>query len=160
MGDYPKQSGDSDYGDSEYAPSLVNFLLPDDDAEDQEEQLSPASSIASFYEQHDAIRSAAAAEWESGRAESALRESIALGETPDTPGTSSSYTKAAAKTHPKWGPRPPYRVPAARVRPVSRRGQVLPPVPPFDTAGKLTKTSRKTCHPSQNFKRGFEQAGK
>ena len=100
MGDSHKQLGDSDYGDSEYAPSLANlcFLLPD--VEDQEVQLSPASSVASFHEQHIAIQNAAATEH-------AIQASLALGQTPETPGSSSgaassSYSKAPLVTHPKW----------------------------------------------------------
>ena len=162
MGDSHKQSGDSDYCDSEYAPSLVNFhfLLPDDDEEDQEEQLSPASSIACWSEQHDAIRNAAAAEWESEQAEHALRASIALGETPSTPGSSSgaassSYTKAEVTAHPKWAPSPPYPVPEARVRHVTRRGKVLPPVPPFNTARQVDKDFQKDLSSISELQEGI-----
>ena len=116
MGDSFKELEDPDYGDSEYAPSQIGNL-PDDDL--PEVPLSPASSVDSLTEH-------------------ALQASLALGDTPETPASSpsasssnSSYTRAPIVIRPKWGSSPPYPKPSLQVPRVTRRGKLIPPVPPF-----------------------------
>ena len=131
MGDR-KQKGDSKYCDSEFDPNTVDFLLREEFADEPEEPHTLASSSTAAAAS--CTLAADFALWESDRAEFALRESISLGETPDTTG----FSKATSKTHPKWGPRPPYPPPSARGRPVLH-GKELPPVPVFDTTRQVDK---------------------